>query len=123
MVSAGGVRCPGTKVPLQSGCVSAIRIEDPRPVDELDSTGRRQIASRERTTALLEDRREEIQTAISQAVVIVQAPLAQQPEANGWKVSSVTATFGITLSAEAGVILTRASAEASFEVTLTIERT
>lgn len=90
---------------------------------EVDAAGRRQIASRERTTALLEDRREDIQTAIAQAVDIVQAPLAKEPEAGGWRVASVTATFGITLSAEAGVILTRASAEASFEVTLTIERT
>jgi hypothetical protein len=32
-------------------------------------------------------------------------------------------TFGITLAAEAGVILSKASAEASFEVTLTVERT
>lgn len=90
---------------------------------EVDAGGRRQIASRERTTALLEDRREDIQAAIAQAVDIVQAPLAQEPAAGGWRVSSVTATFGITVSAEAGVILTRASAEASFEVTLTIERT
>jgi len=30
--------------------------------------------------------------------------------------------FGLVLTAEAGVVLSRASAEASFEVTLTIER-
>lgn len=31
-------------------------------------------------------------------------------------------TFGLTLAAEAGVILSKASAEASFEVTLSVER-
>jgi hypothetical protein len=32
-------------------------------------------------------------------------------------------TFGVTLAAEAGVIVSEASAEASFEVALTIART
>ncbi|MFD3839808.1 CU044_2847 family protein [Streptomyces sp. NPDC058642] len=61
--------------------------------------------------------------AIQQATVLAQDSLAQVPERHGWAVSSVQVTFGLTLAAEAGVILSKASAEASLEVTLTVERT
>ena len=89
---------------------------------ELDATGSRQISSKYRTTALLGERKEEIQEGIRAATDVVRAALDSDDQKDGWQVSSVEATFGITLAAEAGVILTRASAEASFEVTLTIER-
>ncbi|MEU4743974.1 CU044_2847 family protein [Actinosynnema sp. NPDC023658] len=89
---------------------------------ELDPAGSRQISAKYRSSALLEDRRDEIQDGIRAAVDVVRASLESEQERNGWQVTSVEATFGITLSAEAGVILTRASAEASFEVTLTVER-
>lgn len=89
---------------------------------ELDAAGSRQISSKYKSTALLQERREEIQEGIRSAVDLVRDSLAEDKAKDGWRVSSVEATFGITLSAEAGVILTRASAEASFEVTLTVER-
>ncbi|MDQ0946134.1 hypothetical protein QFZ24_000057 [Streptomyces phaeochromogenes] len=57
-----------------------------------------------------------------QASTIAQQSLAQIPERDGWRVASMDVTFGLTLAAEAGVILSKASAEASFEVTLTVER-
>jgi hypothetical protein len=89
---------------------------------ELDGTGGRQIAPRHKTTALLSERREEIEEGIRAAVDVVTASLSKPRPDDGWRVASVEATFGITLAAEAGVVLTRASAEASFEVTLTVER-
>jgi hypothetical protein len=89
---------------------------------ELDAAGSRQISSKYKSTALLQERREEIQEGIRAAVDLVRDSLSEDKAKDGWRVSSVEATFGITLSAEAGVILTRASAEASFEVTLTVER-
>lgn len=104
---------------MNSSSDIAVRVE----TVELDGAGRRQIATRHRPTALLSERRDEIQAAIREAVDVVRAPLADESATGGWQVSSVEATFGITLSAEAGVILARGSAEASFEVTLTIERT
>jgi hypothetical protein len=51
--------------------------------------------------------------------VIVQDSAAKLDERHGWRVSSLEAKFGLTLSAEAGVVVSRASAEASFEVTVT----
>ncbi|WP_234344156.1 CU044_2847 family protein [Streptomyces sp. NRRL F-5123] len=88
----------------------------------LDAAGGRQIAARTRTSAVLEDRAAEVEEAIVQASAIAQQSLAQVPERDGWQVTSMEVTFGLTLAAEAGVILSKASAEASFEVTLTVER-
>ncbi|MEV6297505.1 CU044_2847 family protein [Streptomyces sp. NPDC051896] len=45
------------------------------------------------------------------------------PQRYGWSVTGMDVTFGITPAGEAGVILSKASAEASFEVPLTVERT
>ncbi|MEU9336047.1 CU044_2847 family protein [Streptomyces sp. NPDC048290] len=88
----------------------------------LDSSGSRQIASRTRSSAALGDRAPELEEAIVQASDIAQQSLARVPGRDGWQVSSMAVTFGLTLGAEAGVILSKASAEASFEVTLTVER-
>lgn len=88
----------------------------------LDAAGSRQIAARTRTSEVLEGRAAEVEEAIVQASAIAQQSLAQVPERDGWQVTSMEVTFGLTLAAEAGVILSKASAEASFEVTLTVER-
>jgi hypothetical protein len=89
---------------------------------ELDSAGTRQISSRHRTTSLLQDRRGDIEAAVREACEIVQDSVARVDARHGWGVSSLEAKFGLILAAEAGVIVSRASAEASFEVTVTIER-
>ena len=87
-----------------------------------DSSGTRQIGPRDRTTSLLQDRRGDIEAAVSEASAILQASVTTVEDKAGWRVSSIEAKFGLTLAAEAGVILSKASAEASFEVTVTIER-
>ncbi len=89
---------------------------------ELDSSGTRQIRQRSRTTALLRDRADDIESAVQEASEIVQGSVAKVQNKDGWLVKSVEVKFGLVLTAEAGVVLSRASAEASFEVTLTIER-
>ncbi|EPH44989.1 CU044_2847 family protein [Streptomyces aurantiacus] len=89
----------------------------------LDAAGSRQIANRTRTTSPLEGRAAELEEAIVQASAIAQESLAQVPARDGWRIAGMEVTFGLTLTAEAGVILSKASAEASFEVTLTVERT
>ncbi|WP_254705650.1 CU044_2847 family protein [Streptomyces vilmorinianum] len=118
----------GTTSRTTSGMASAA-VPDTRPgpvvrveTVELEPGGARQIARRSRTTSSLADRSDEISAAIVQASEIAQGSLAQVPEEGGWRVSSLEVTFGLTLAAEAGVILSKASAEASFEVTLTLER-
>jgi hypothetical protein len=89
---------------------------------ELDSAGTRQISSRNRTTALLQDRRGDVEAAVREACEIVQDSVAEIDTRHGWRVSTLEAKFGLTLAAEAGVIVSRVSAEASFEITVTIER-
>ena len=89
---------------------------------ELDSAGTRQIGSRHRTTALLQDRRDDIEAAVREACEVVQDSVTKVDARQVWRVSSVEAKFGLILAAEAGVIVSRASAEASFEVKVTIER-
>ncbi len=89
---------------------------------ELDSSGTRQIKQRSRTTALLRDRADDIESAVQEASAIVQESVAKVQDKDGWRMKSVEVKFGLVLTAEAGVVLSRASAEASFEVTLTIER-
>ena len=98
--------------------VSVVRVE----TVELDSAGSRQISSRLRATDLLQERRGDIEAAIAEAGSIVQASLREEDPSQNWGVTTIEATFGLTLTAEAGVILSKASAEASFEVTLTLER-
>lgn len=89
---------------------------------ELDAAGTRQIGSRQRTTALLQERRGDIEAAVGEACEIVQDSAAKVEARHGWRVGSLEAKFSLTLGAEAGVIISKASAEASFEVTVTIER-
>lgn len=89
---------------------------------ELDAAGTRQIGSRQRTTQLLQERRGDIEAAVGEACEIVQGSVAKVEARQGWRVGSLEAKFGLTLGAEAGVIVSKASAEASFEVTVTIER-
>jgi hypothetical protein len=89
---------------------------------ELDSSGRRQIGQRGRTTALLRDRADDVESAVQEASAIVQKSVAKVQDEDGWQTKSVEVKFGVVLTAEAGVVVSRASAEASFEVTLTIVR-
>lgn len=99
---------------------SVVRVET---VDfDAGGGGGRQIGRRSGTTAALADRGPEIEAAVAEASAIAQQSLARVPARDGWRVSTMEVSFGLTLAAEAGVVLSKASAEASFEVTLTIER-
>ncbi|WP_259407531.1 CU044_2847 family protein [Streptomyces akebiae] len=100
------------------GHVADVRIE----TVAVDATGSRQISSRTRSSSALGDRAAELEEAIVQASDIAQRSLSQVQRRDGWRVASMEVTFGLTLAAEAGVILSKASAEASFEVTLSVER-
>lgn len=115
----GQRRTPGFAYTLQMEKPSEnVRVE----VVELDNDGSRQIAPTERLTAQLSSRRDDIQAAVALAVDIVQNSASTAESKGGWRVSEVEASFGLTLTAEAGVIVSRASAEAAFEVTITVSR-
>jgi Trypsin-co-occurring domain 1 len=70
----------------------------------------------------LADRLEDIKNAIASGAAAVADSLEALPRKSGWQVKEVSGAFGLSLAAEAGVILTRVSAETTFEVTVTFER-
>jgi Trypsin-co-occurring domain 1 len=82
----------------------------------------RAIAWSDGITEKLRDRVDDIREAVVAGVSAIAVDTADLPAGGGWQVSSLSASFGITLAAEAGVVLSKASAEATFEVTVTFTR-
>jgi hypothetical protein len=64
----------------------------------------------------------DIEGGIVAASETIAASLGSLASVEGWELNEVSASFGVTLTAEAGVILTAASAGASFEVSLCFKR-
>jgi hypothetical protein len=69
-----------------------------------------QIGWGESMAEQLSNRLEDIRNAISEGSRAVANSLSELPSATGWWLEEVSAKFGVTLTAEAGVILSRASA-------------
>ena len=88
------------------------------PLDE----ARQQISWGESTAERLHNRLEDIRSAIAEGAKAVADSLEGLPGAKGWRLEEVSASFGVTLTAEAGVILSKASAGATFEVTVLYRR-
>jgi Trypsin-co-occurring domain 1 len=70
----------------------------------------------------LEERQDDIRAAIRAGSDAVAKSLKLLPSPEGWKLGEVSASFGITLTAEAGVIVSKASAGATFEVSVTFTK-
>ncbi|MFC6018832.1 CU044_2847 family protein [Plantactinospora solaniradicis] len=98
-----------------------VRVEVFAPDDDF-----RQIGPSRRVTTLLRERTDEIGTAVREISTMLRNAVADEstdrPADDGWQISTVTSTFGLSLATTGGVVVTKASAEVSFEVTLTIER-
>jgi hypothetical protein len=91
-------------------------------VQVVEITGGRQIGWGANVSELLVARLDDIRAAIAAGTEAVGSSLGTLSSPGGWGVDEVTASFGITLAAEAGVILSKASAEATFDVTVTFTR-
>jgi len=87
------------------------------PVDE-----GREIGWGASTAEQLRNRMEDIRRAIAEGAKAVADSLEGLPVAKGWRLGEVSASFGVTLTAEAGVILSKATAGATFEVTVLYKR-
>ncbi|ONI92337.1 hypothetical protein ALI22I_04600 [Saccharothrix sp. ALI-22-I] len=96
--------------------------DEPVLVQVVDVQAGREIAWGSNAAARLGDRVDEIRKAIVAGTRAVSAGLSDLSVAEEWEVGEVSATFGITLTAEAGVLLSRAGAEATFEVSVTFQR-
>ncbi len=90
-------------------------------VVEIDSG--REIGWSSNLAEQLQDRLDDIRAAVVSASGTVANTLVSLPSTEGWALDEVSAAFGITLTAEAGVILSKASAAAAFDVTIKFTRT
>jgi Trypsin-co-occurring domain 1 len=68
-------------------------------------------------------RLEEVREAVMSGARAVADSLPGLPAAEGWRLGEVSGSFGICLTAEGGVVLmAKASAAVTFEVTVTFQR-
>jgi hypothetical protein len=70
----------------------------------------------------LESRLEDIRRAVESGATAVASSLGSLPSARAWRLENVSASFGVALTAEAGALLTKASAGATFDVTVNYTR-
>jgi len=82
----------------------------------------REIGGGSSTVEAFRGRLEDVREAVVAGAQAVADSLPGLPAAEGWRLDEVSGSFGICLTAEAGVILTKASAAATFEVTVTFQR-
>ena len=82
----------------------------------------REIGSAASLAEQLEGRLDDVRQAIQAGASAVAQSLPGLPAAEGWAIGDVSASFGVTLTAEAGVFITKVSAGATFEVTVTLRK-
>jgi len=83
----------------------------------------RQIGPRSKATLEpLRERKADIEAAIAEGVAIAQSAATRSEGQDGWWISEFEVTFGVTLSADAGVIVAKVGTEASLGIKLTIKR-
>jgi hypothetical protein len=96
--------------------------EEPVLIQVVDVQEGREIAWGGNAATRLSARLDDIRRAVTAGTRAVAAGLTDLPATEHWQINEVSATFGMTLTAEAGVLLSKAGAEATFEVTVTFQR-
>ena len=91
-------------------------------VIDVDVAADREITFGRSLAEGLGDRQDDIRGAIEAGSQTVAKSLKSLASPEGWQLGEVSASFGITLTAEAGVIVSKASAGATFEVSVKFTR-
>ena len=91
-------------------------------VMDVDVAADREITFGRNLAEGLRERQDDIRGAIEAGSQTVANSIESLPSPQGWRLGEVSASFGITLTAEAGVIVSKASAGATFEVSVTFTR-
>jgi Trypsin-co-occurring domain 1 len=91
-------------------------------VVDVDLSSDREITFGRNLAEALGNRQDDIRGAIEAGSKTVAKSLKSLTSPQGWSLAEVSASFGITLTAEAGVIVSRASAGATFEVSVKFAR-
>jgi len=81
----------------------------------------REIGWRSSQVEAFRDRLADVREAIAAGARAVADSLPGLPSAEGWRLGEVSSSFWICLTAEGGVVLTKASAAVTFEVTVTFQ--
>jgi hypothetical protein len=84
--------------------------------------GGREIGWGSSRVEAFQNRLSDVREAVITGARAVADSLPGLPSAAGWRLGEVSGSFGICLTAEGGVILTKASAAVTFEVTVTFQR-
>lgn len=92
-------------------------------VVDVDMAAGREITFGKSLVEGLGERQDDIQAAIEAGSQTVANSLKSVASPDGWRLGEVSASFGITLTAEAGVIVSKASAGATFELSVKFTRT
>jgi hypothetical protein len=82
----------------------------------------REIGWGSNRVAAFQDRLGDVKKAVVSGAEAVADSLDALPSAEGWRLHQVSASFGISLTAEGSVILTKAVAGTTFEITVTFQR-
>ena len=82
----------------------------------------REIANISQLAEQVRNRVDDIRQAIVAGAQTIASTLGELDSPHGWILDEVSASFGLTLAAEAGVILSKASAGAAFDVTVKFQR-
>lgn len=91
-------------------------------VIDVDAAAGREITFRRNLAEGLGSRLDDIRDAIVAGSESVAESLKSLPSPEGWRLREVEASFGITLTAEAGAIVSKASAGATLEVSVKFTR-
>ena len=91
-------------------------------VQVLPVDGGREIGWASGRVALFRDRLADVRDAVVSGAQAVADSLGELPSAEGWRLHEVAASFGVSLAAEGGVILTKAIAGTTFEITVTFQQ-
>ena len=91
-------------------------------VIDVDVAADREITFGKSLAERLGDRQDDIRGAIAAGSQTVAESIESLPSPEGWRLEEVSALFGITLTAEAGVIMSKASAGATLEVSVKFTR-
>jgi hypothetical protein len=87
-----------------------------------DVEDRRQIRWDVNVAERLQDRIDDVRRAVTMSASAIADSLPTLAATEGWRLGEVSATFGVSLTAEAGVIISKAEAGATFEVGVTFTR-
>jgi hypothetical protein len=108
--------------PKGGGGVSEPGAMDKVLVQVVPVEGGREIGWGSSQVEAFRDRLSDVREAVISGAQAVADSLPGLPSADGWQLGEVSGSFGICLTAEGGVILTKASAAVTFEVTVTFQR-